>query len=469
MIKNKPFYIFTSFVFFALLLPFTVQEGMFLDGVFYANISRNLAVGMGDIWSMQYSLTQNRLFCGHPFLVFWIQSFFFKLLGDSFLTERFFTLINAILSAGCIHVLWQTLFPNQHRWSFSWLPIFLWLTIPLTFWAYRNNILENTLTIFTLLSTICIIKAIDQRDWRWWLISGFWMVAAFLSKGLVGLFPLAIPLIYGVVINKTHMSTLFLHTVSLVGAMTLFSLILILLFPEALDQLTCYMNTQVLPSLKNELEVTVESRFSIVYKLLLELIFPIFLVLLFLIKYRKSRFIHIFPHWRKALFLLLIGMAASLPIMVSLKQRKFYLLPSIPYYTMAVSALLLPFIEKWINNFSSKWVKRLLYFSRIGLILLVIICGWLFGGYSRYEDKISDIYTISESVPKQTIVSVPVSFLGDYSFSAYMNRVGQLSVEGDTDRQYRLTDVSTTQDSFFMKNYTEVPLDLKKYRLYKRK
>ena len=102
-------WIFTSVVFSAVLLPILIQKGMFLDGVTYATISKNLANGYGSFWIPQYTQTHFSQFHEHPPLVFGLQSLFFKLLGDGFLTERIFTLFTAILTAIGIVANWNLL------------------------------------------------------------------------------------------------------------------------------------------------------------------------------------------------------------------------------------------------------------------------------------------------------------------------------------------------------------------------
>jgi hypothetical protein len=69
--------------FFALHVPPLIQDDMFLDGVTYAAISKNLAHGYGTFWMPHYTQTKDAVFHGHPPLVFGIQSFFFRVLGDS--------------------------------------------------------------------------------------------------------------------------------------------------------------------------------------------------------------------------------------------------------------------------------------------------------------------------------------------------------------------------------------------------
>ena len=71
-----------------LLLPSMATIGMFMDGTIYAAISRNLAEGVGTMWALHFSAGLFPVFREHPPLVFWLQSFFFRLLGDGYRGTR---------------------------------------------------------------------------------------------------------------------------------------------------------------------------------------------------------------------------------------------------------------------------------------------------------------------------------------------------------------------------------------------
>ena len=69
--------------FLVLYLAESVEESMFVDGLWYASISRNLAEGYGSFWNPQFSAIIFSDFHEHPPLWFGVQSLFFQLLGDS--------------------------------------------------------------------------------------------------------------------------------------------------------------------------------------------------------------------------------------------------------------------------------------------------------------------------------------------------------------------------------------------------
>ena len=277
-IIHKTFWIITLIVFIILLVPSLVQDGMFLDGVTYSAISKNLANNNGTIWKPFYTKTLYPEFFEHPPLFFFIQSIFFKILGNSLYVERLFSLITAIISLLGIKLIWELFFNKSNLKYYSWMPVFLWIITPIIFWSYKNNMLENLLTVFILFSVIFSLKALIQNKIFYLLLSGLFILFAFLTKGFVGLFPLVIIIIYWITINKISFSKTILYT----GILLLFPIVLLFLLfliePKSLNNITQYFNIQLIPSIKNNRELA-DYRFYILVRLLNELI-PIVIITL---------------------------------------------------------------------------------------------------------------------------------------------------------------------------------------------
>ena len=84
----RVFRFLTIAVFAAATLPRLAQRGMFVDGVTYASIARNLAEGRGTFWTPFYTDTLYPQFHQHPALGLWLQSLWFRALGDHLIVER---------------------------------------------------------------------------------------------------------------------------------------------------------------------------------------------------------------------------------------------------------------------------------------------------------------------------------------------------------------------------------------------
>src|SRR4026207_251780 len=111
--KNIPFFIFTLAVFFGLLLPSLVQDGMFMDGILYTVASKNLAHGIGTWWNPVISTHHLSQFHEQPPLMFWMLSFFFRVFGDSIYTERIYSFLTACFSAWLIIQTWKLIYKNK--------------------------------------------------------------------------------------------------------------------------------------------------------------------------------------------------------------------------------------------------------------------------------------------------------------------------------------------------------------------
>src|ERR1019366_5164209 len=76
---------------------------------------------------------------------------------------------------------------------------------PPSYFTYRNNMQENTMTIFTLAAVLFIIRAMKRNRLVSGLgiIGGVFIFLATLSKGIPGFFPVCVPVIYYLIIRNT--------------------------------------------------------------------------------------------------------------------------------------------------------------------------------------------------------------------------------------------------------------------------
>ena len=72
-----------------LVLPRMLSYGMFLDGITYASIARNMAQNYGSFWRPYYTATVAAVFYDQPPLGLWLQSWAYRLLGDAVYIELF--------------------------------------------------------------------------------------------------------------------------------------------------------------------------------------------------------------------------------------------------------------------------------------------------------------------------------------------------------------------------------------------
>jgi 4-amino-4-deoxy-L-arabinose transferase-like glycosyltransferase len=466
---SKIFWIFTISVFVVLLIPALVQDGMFLDGVTYSAISKNLANGIGSFWKPHYTKILYPNFYEHPPLVFGIQSLFFKLLGDGIYTERIYTLLTAVITAIGIVLIWR-LYNNQNGFrKYSWLPVLLWISIPIVFWSYKNNLLENTMGIFTIFSIYFISRTLIKGKVIWLIIGSVLIVLAFLSKGFVGLYPMVTVMIYWIVIKPRTKSIMFFYSLITILLPVLLFYTLIILSPGLKENINSYIHQQLLPALNNKREVLTNNHFSIIFNLILELSFPLLLFVIFIISKKVSKKNIQLYNKKVTLFFLLIGLSASLPLMITLKQREFYLVPSIPFFIIGLSIRIVPYLKNILENISTSvliWIKRA---SIIIIAFTFVFSIFKFGKYSRDENKLKDVYLLSQNIPDGTIIHTTKEIWQDWSFVAYMCRIGYLNLDCDNEQDYYLLQKDDIITPDLYKKYYNLDLNLKNYIILKRK
>ena len=459
MKKINPYWLLTFFLFLIIFLPSLLSDGMFLDGVTYSAISNNLSNGHGDFFNLHYTKTIHAKFQEHPPLVFIIQSYFFKLLGSSFYTERVFGLLISLASVFGIAKIWG-LFQSTKQEKFQWVPILIWLSVPLVIWSYRNNVLENTMGVFTLFACFFILKSLINNSWGYLVFGGLFIVFGGLSKGLVAFFPLAIPFIYGLV-YKTKNYSLF-NSFALSGIVVLIYFILFFLYPDLYNNITLYLNKQLIPSLNNNREVTTANRFYILLLLLNELLFPFF-VFIFIVALARFKRIKL-TLTKPAVLFGLIALSASIPLIVSLKQRDFYLVPAIPFFAISAGYFLIKPIQlltALISQSILNWIKRIVVF------LVIFFCCFIFISpniSSRDSVLLEDVYKIASIVPDGTIISSVKEIQTNWLLIAYLSRIGYISLDKGVRHQHLLI----KKGENFPKGYVKTNVDLELFYLLKK-
>jgi len=337
---NSPFILLMIAVFLALTLPSLFQKGLFMDGMIYAVLSQNMANGIGTFWEPSFLPSFMSEFHEHPPLVFGIQSFFFKIFGDGFITEKLYSFLTAILTAIYIHKIWKKLSPDKSTSQLWWFPIICWIIMPICFWSYNNNMLENTMGLFSIMAIYYLLKSTfytTKEALIYILMASILLLLSFLSKGFPGLYPLAFFGGYWFFFksNYSFKRCLLDSTILIIGLASI-SFVLLSINHNAYNSLNAYINSQVLESLNGQRVVV--SRWLIFQVLLQNLIIILPIVLLLYFGYYKKAWRSSFKQQtnKSSLLLLVIGFTASAPIMVSPKQLSFYCIPAIPFFIMAI-------------------------------------------------------------------------------------------------------------------------------------
>ncbi len=456
---NYTLSLITLLLFLAIFGFSIFSDGMFFDGIFYAAVSNNYAHHIGTFWAMQYSPTLLPPFNDQPPLALFLQAMFFKMLGDSIYVERFYCFLFALLNIYIIKKVW-CLLSDKAKDGF-WLPVLIWIIIPLTSWTFQNNLIEVTMSAFDLLAIYYIIKGCKTNSFFQFSLGGIFICCAGLSKGFQGLFPIISPLLYWWVYRETRFTKAILQFLSVLLIPVLF-IAFLYIYPVSHHSLQLYLEDRIAGTF-NHLQDTTTTHFFLLYKLLLQLSIPVSLIVIIWLFVRKST-IEKTTDDNTPYFFLLVGLCASLPLMVTLEQREFYLTTSLPYFAIALGLIALPSVECALIKMSNL-KRRLINPVLIGLILVFIILIPLNSSKPKREgDLIADLSIIHRVIPEYTSISIPSELNSNWTYHAYFMRYCKLSLDDKNKQKYFLSEneMSAPADSC----YQNVDLPLKKFTLY---
>ncbi|MEI6766304.1 MAG: glycosyltransferase family 39 protein [Bacteroidota bacterium] len=468
---HKPFRFLVISVFCAIVVTVLLRQGMFMDGLMYSSISRNLADGKGSMWFLHFSNSLFSDFHEHPPLVFWIQAVFFKLFGDGFYTERLYCLLAGIAVAWLITRTWKELNKgNTDAQPFSWLPVLFWISIPVISWGLGNNMLENTMAIFTTAAVLVIIKGISQEKNRllFFTIAALMIFFAVLAKGPVAMFPLAAVFMHWIVYRRFSFIKALMYSLYITGIFILVFSLLFAINHQAWLSMNLYLEQQIIKAYNDS--GTVSSRFFILPRLFRELGIGIALLIMILlpsvIRRRKAAGLNR-QNLKKSLFLTLVGLSASLPLMVSMKQSGFYVIPAYPWFALAFAFLCLTQIQQMFSKLPQKG-NALKIMNIAGILLLTSVLAYNITQINkpgRDTEKLNDIRTIADIVPRNSTVSISQEVWPDWALHGYFERYYNISLDaGSVPHEYYLAlrDDATKP----AKQYSSMQLNLKLFKLY---
>ncbi len=459
----------------AMFLPRLAVEGMFADGLCYASIARNMAEGRGWFWEPFFSTSfwlpynTGSIFYENLPLMFWLESWFFRVFGDHWWTERIYCALILVGTALWIVAIWRKTMGNYRE--YAWLPLFLWYGFPTVIWASPNNQLDYTEGFFSLAAVYFMLP--KTKTWKL-VLGGILTFLALLAKGPVGLFPLAVPIIT-LLIDKKTLANALLETI--VVCLTFVVLLFILWqYVPAQSWLSHYLDQQFFNAIAGKRETSGEGWTARLY-ILQQIVVQntpsvVFALICGFLMTRKQKYSTI-GFSQKGLFFLFVALAASLPIMISPKQHEIYLLPAFPFYAMAIAAFFVPVVHGWAINVDM--AKTFNYWKNGLFVVLVGALGysfWLWGKPGREEDVLADMKRLSSLIPNQSKVGVCSNMMPDFVHHCYFQRYHQWELTTDLSQTNYLLIQSDCDTTFIhqieKQGFAFTPMPNEKYRLYKK-
>ncbi len=459
----------------AVLLPRLLQHGMFLDGVTYAAIARNLAAGAGSFWAPHYTATIYPVFHEHPPLGLWLESLSFRVLGDHWWVERLHATVIFGLTALLIAVIWRRLGPgltpqapqqdtasptvtessahaggaSTRGWggidsNHAWLPLLLWVAVPVVSWAVVGNMLEGPFTLFTTAALMCVVLGLATEAGNgalgaeeldptprggaprpvavlWGAASGLCVAAAFLTKGPAGLFPLAAPVLLGWHRPRVAGRVLLAQwlTVAVVAAV-------LLAWPAAHDALSRYLDEQLVAALTGQREVA-RHRFGLVNNWLEGVALPLLVVGGVMVALARRWVAPLPADVRRATSWLLVGLSATVPLLLSPKQSGYYLVPSVPAFALACALLLRGTAARLAARLDTSAWRRVTLGASAIVVVMAVVAGLTTAG--RDAARLADLDALASHLPVGQTIGICPETNADWNLHAWTQRRFRVSLD----------------------------------------
>ncbi|MFT4061826.1 MAG: glycosyltransferase family 39 protein [Edaphocola sp.] len=455
--KHLPFWLVTIATLVTLPGVTLIQDGMFMDAMLYTSVAHNEAHDYGTFWFPKFS-ELNVAF--HPFgsfheqppLVFFIVSLFFRAFGDSMYVERLYVFVTTLLVAWLICRIWKAVFEeNGNLKKFAWLPVLLWMITPTIFWAASNNVNENTMAVFATASVWVMYKALrrQRRVAASLLLAGALIFLASMSKGFPGLFPLGVPIIFwcsfgGISFPKAvgYTALLFVAVAACYG--------LCLLYQPARESLHVYLFDRAFQRIGNA--PTARYRLQSIESVVTDLLPVALLTLAVWLVCRRKKIVYRAESTKGTiLFFCLVGLSASMPLMLTMVQKPFYLIPCFPYFAIAFGIAIAGFVARPVAriNVRGKGFRTFVLTSMLLLAGGVSVVASLKGRVGRDEGLLHDVAVLGTFVPEHSTVGVTYSaYYNDWQLQCYLMRYHYISVNYKPERkvQYFIIDKKEPPD-----------------------
>jgi 4-amino-4-deoxy-L-arabinose transferase-like glycosyltransferase len=395
--------------------------GVFDDGLFYSSIARNLVYdAQATIWDLKVSNTLDPQFNGHLPFSFWLQALLYRLVGDVYWLDRLYGLLLALGAMGLLVACWRLWQPQGGR-----LPLLFWLSVSIVGWSFGNNMLENLLTVTTAASAFLLVRQAKQarKNWSWIALAGGFLFAATMTKGPVGLYPLAVPLLYALVLEPERWKRALLETLLLLGVLLGSYFLLIMLWPRAAVFLEKYWQIQLVGALVGE-EGFTDGRWAILRAVLEESIPSLLIGLAILGSVRYLKLPALSVDKKTALFFFLLALSASLPMLVSPKQLRFYVVPSMLWYALAWGVVCWPSFLA-LAEYTQTWKRRKMTLQSVvgfGVLVCLALSIKNIGSIHQQDALLKDAHRIGTTLPPRIELFIPASLYDKWSLHGYFYR-----------------------------------------------
>jgi 4-amino-4-deoxy-L-arabinose transferase-like glycosyltransferase len=302
----------------------------------------------------------------------------------------------------------------------------------ITTWAVVNNMLENTQVVFTTAAVLSAVAAVSTGRPAAAAGAGALVAAAVLTKGPVGLFPLSVPLLYAVFVDRGRLRAALGATAVIVATLALVAGGLTAYAP-AREALGAYLHSQVGASLAGTREVAAAGRGGFGQILFVDILAgmaALLLVIWALAPRPRARI----PADAHGLFFIAVGLAGSVPIAISPKLMGHYFVAAIPMFALGFGRLAWPLVAPAFDRLVQRRLRAALP-GTVGVMLLLaaVAVPLTYGAIEpRDEGLVRSLRILGSAFPERPIIAICPGANDEWSLHAYVQRFykGSLDASG---------------------------------------
>ncbi|MEZ4739102.1 MAG: hypothetical protein R2818_07020 [Flavobacteriales bacterium] len=439
---RSPFRWLVLAVFLGLTLPLLVQRGMFMDGLLYVTVAHNEANGFGTFWEPRFSqegFAELSTFHEHPPLAFGMEGLWFRLLGSAFWVEGAYCLVIAAINALLLVALWRALYAQgDRRRQLIWLPVLLWIVVPPVHWSVQNNMQEITMAVFTIAAVLFAVRAAKGavRPWFGHSMVGLCVFAASMVKGPPGLFPVAAPLLYGLISGHGGMRRAWAGTI-IATTVVISMYASLMLWPEARASLSTYGEGRLLHRIGQD--PTVDHRWRILQHLFFAMLGPFILATLVHWYSRRNATPVSTAADRSGWAMAVIGLSGVLPLALTMVQKSFYMVAALPMISVALACWAAPGLSVWTEQLGPRTSNVILRAAQLAVVGVLVASALLFGKPSRDADLLHDTDVIGAALPVHTLVGADPAVWEQWNLQSYLMRYHFISLRPKGAAEWHLT------------------------------
>ncbi len=396
------------------LVPYWLQEGMFMDGQIYAAVAQNLADGLGSFWAPVYQPSSPVPYSEQLPMFTGLESLFFRVLGGSLWTERVFMAVAWIATAAGLCALQIKWWPQRGLESAIWI-VAVWSSAPLVGWGMGNHVQEMWMAPFAVWSVV----AMSHSRWVW--LGGLLTVAAALFKGPQGLFPLVwLPLVGGLGLLHRGAAARRFGIVLLTLGLAAVGL---WLWDDAHEAIERNAGNRLVRTFTQARAVTTADRLWLLGPMLGQ--WAVLLGASLAVAWIRFGSLRATLD-RRVLAMLALGLSASLPLMVTHEQRDFYVITSLPFVALGLGNVL----------GGTKVVRSSRFVWAIGFILLVGLISLPWRRVERDAELRASLQTFEGAFAPRSAFNVVPELRLNHELAAYAMRLYRWEVDLANERPH---------------------------------